>query len=58
MEIGAPAELVDVALIDVRRLRVERASDAELAAHLALLAGIAHETRRPTVWSELPAATA
>jgi DNA polymerase-3 subunit epsilon len=52
MEIGAPAELVDVALIDVRRLRVERASGAELAAHHAVLAAIAQETRKPTVWIE------
>ena len=53
MDIVAPSELVDAVRIDVHRLRVERASDEELSAHHALLAGIAQETRMPTVWIEM-----
>ena len=56
MDIAAPAELVAAVRIDVVRLRVERASVEELAAHHAMLATIAQESRKATVWIEVAAA--
>ena len=52
MDIAVPADLVAAVRIDVARLRVERASVEELAAHQAVLAAIVQESRKATVWVE------